>query len=257
MDAEGATLAHDAVEQHRGVLGDAVLLGEVLLELVDHQQRARHRLLAAAAFVAGDVLGTELAEQVAATSEFVVDALQDAEAELAVGLDRDDAGVRQLPGGVGFELDAFFKVDEVELDLVRAAREREVGDDDVEQGGLAGTGLAGEQGVLAGTFADREVLQLGRASAADGDAQLVGGLVFPVVGGIGGDVGERDFDTVRVGAGFADLVDEADGELAAGRVLEAQAGALSRAVRQVELALFVRADADAVFDEFVGDELVG
>ncbi len=41
MDAEGAALPDDAVEQHRGFLGDLVVLGEQLLELVDEQQRPR------------------------------------------------------------------------------------------------------------------------------------------------------------------------------------------------------------------------
>ena len=75
-------------------------------------------------------------------------------------------------GGVAFELDAFLEVHEVELDLLRAAPQREVGDDDVEEGGFARAGFAGDQAVLAGAFADGEVLELGRAGAADGHAQL-------------------------------------------------------------------------------------
>jgi hypothetical protein len=40
--------------------------------------------------------------------------------------------VRQALHGVALELDAFLEVDEVKLDLLGAAREREVGDDDVK-----------------------------------------------------------------------------------------------------------------------------
>ena len=81
--------------------------------------------------------------------------------------------------GVALELDAFLEIDEVKLDLLRAAPEREVGDDDVEQRGFAGTGLAGDERVLARALADGEILQLGRAGAADGDAQFVRGFPRP------------------------------------------------------------------------------
>ena len=158
-------------------LRDLVVLDEEFLELVDHQQRARHRLRAARALVAGDVLHAELAEQIAAALQFVIHALQHAQAEFAVALDGHDARVRQALGGVALELDAFLEVDEVKLDLLRAAPQREVGDDDVEQRGFAGTGLAGDERVLARAFADGEVLQLGRAGAADGHAQFVGGVL--------------------------------------------------------------------------------
>ncbi len=46
--------------------------------------------------------------------------LEDADAELAVALDGDDAGVRQPAVGVAFEIDAFLEVDEVETRSRRA-----------------------------------------------------------------------------------------------------------------------------------------
>ena len=85
-------------KQQRGGLRDRVVLDEEFLELVDDQQRARHRLGAAGALVAGDVLHAELAEQIAAALQFLIHALQHAEAEFAVALDGDDAGVRQALG---------------------------------------------------------------------------------------------------------------------------------------------------------------
>ena len=135
-----------------------VVLDEELLELVDDQQRARHRLGAAGLLVAGDVLHAELAEHVAAPLQFLVHALQHAQRKLAIALDRHDARVRQPLRGVALELDAFLEVDEVELDLLRAAREREVRDDDVEERRFARARLAREERVLARAFADREIL---------------------------------------------------------------------------------------------------
>ena len=98
MDAKRAALADDAVEQQRGGLRNPVFLDEKFLELVNHQQRARHRLRAARAFVAGHVLHAELAEQIAAPAQFLVHALQHAQAEFAVALDGDDPRVRQPLG---------------------------------------------------------------------------------------------------------------------------------------------------------------
>ena len=96
MDAEGAALAHDAVEQQRSGLRDRVVLHEKFLELVDDEQRARHRLRAALALVAGNVLHAEFAEQIAAAPQFLIDALEHAEREFAVALDGDHLRMRQM-----------------------------------------------------------------------------------------------------------------------------------------------------------------
>ena len=45
--------------------------------------------------VGGDFLDAELAKELAAAGEFGIDALQDAQAEFAVGFDGDGAGVGQ------------------------------------------------------------------------------------------------------------------------------------------------------------------
>ena len=104
----------------RGILRDLVVLDEKFLELVDHQQRTGHRLGAAGALVAGHILHAQLAKQVAAALEFLIDALQNAQAEFAIALDGDDAGVRQFLFRVAFELDAFLEIDQVKLHLFRA-----------------------------------------------------------------------------------------------------------------------------------------
>ena len=74
--------------------------------------------------------------------------------------------------GVALELDAFLEVHEIKFHLLRAAPQREIRDDDVEQRGFAGTGLAREQRMLARVATQREILQFCRAGTADGHAQF-------------------------------------------------------------------------------------
>ena len=62
MNAERTALSNDSVEKHRGALCDGVVFDEELLELVDHQQRTRHRLRAAGLLVSCDILDTQLSE---------------------------------------------------------------------------------------------------------------------------------------------------------------------------------------------------
>ena len=50
--------------------------------------------------------------------------------------------------GVGLELDALLEVDQVQLDLVGAVAQGEVGDQGVQQRRFAGAGLAGDEHVL-------------------------------------------------------------------------------------------------------------
>ena len=77
---------------------NVVILDEEFLELIDDQQRARHRFGAAGALVAGDILHAELAEQIAAPAQFLIDPLQHAQAEFAIALDGDHARMRQALG---------------------------------------------------------------------------------------------------------------------------------------------------------------
>ena len=110
-----------------------------------------------------------------------VEPLQHAQAELALALDGDHAGVRQLVRGVGLELDAFLEVDQVQLDLVRAVAQGHVGDQGVQQRRLAGAGLAGDEHVLRGAPAELEVLELGGAGAAERDVDADRLSLRPVV----------------------------------------------------------------------------
>ena len=257
VDAEGAALAHDAVEEQGSGLRDGIVIHEELLEFVDDEQRARNRLGAARAFISCDVLNTEFAEQVAAPLQLFVHAFEHAQRKLAVALDGDDFRVRQPLLGVALELDAFFEIDEIELHLVRAASEGEVGDDDVEKRRFAGPGFAREERVLARPFADGQKLVFGRAGAANGDAQFAGGVVGPHLGGSRRDLGERHFDAVGIDAAFADLVRQRDCEFGAGRCVENELRAGFRLLFvDEELAVFL-ADANAVGAQFVGRKTIG
>ena len=255
MDAKRAALTHDAIEEQGRLLSDFVVLGEELLELINQQQRARDGLGAAGALVSGDVLHAEFAEQVAAALEFFIDALKHAEAELAVAFDRDDAGVGKAACRVAFELHAFFEVDEVELDLLRAACEREVGDDDVKERRFSRAGLACEECVLARALSDCEILQLCRTGAADGHAEFRGGVALPVVRRLRCDLGERDLDAIRIHARLADFVYELCGQFRVRRDVQREDDARLRLALDGESRL-AATDHDRRFAEVVGDESV-
>src|SRR5690606_5462870 len=168
MDAEGAALADEAVDEQGGVLRELVVLAEHLLELVDDEQDARHPLIRTRATVGGDVLHAGGAEEVAAPGELLVEALEDTESELAIRLHGDRPCVRKLGGRVGLELHATLEVDEVKLELVGRVPEGEVGDERVQQRALARTGLARDERVLRNTVAEAERLEACRPGAPDG-----------------------------------------------------------------------------------------
>src|SRR5262245_32945475 len=114
MESERATLTHQAVEEECGVLGNAVVLDEELLELVHDQQNPRRALAVRRRLlpVGRDILHAGSAEQFAAPAQFAVESLQDTQAELALALNGHDAGVRQVMGCVSLKLDALLKVDQ-------------------------------------------------------------------------------------------------------------------------------------------------
>ena len=114
--------------------------------------------------------------------------------------------MRQFAAAVAFELDTFFEVHEVKLHLLGAARQREVRDDDVEQRGLAGTGFARDERVLASALAEFEPLQFRRAGTPDGHAQFLGGDTQPNVFFRRRNLRERHFDARGIFAAFADAV---------------------------------------------------
>ena len=126
-----------------------------------------------------------VAELLAAFAQDAVEPLQHAEAELAFALDRDDAGVRQAVGRVPLELDAFLEVDEVQFGLVRAVREREVGDERVQQRRFAGAGFAGDDGVLGGAAAEREDCRRVAPARPTGTSKPFAALAFQISSGFG------------------------------------------------------------------------
>ena len=222
VDPKGSSLPHNPIQEKRGVLGHPIVLGEELLELVDEQKATRHGLASARAKIPGHVLRPELPEEIPATPQLFVDPLEHAEAKLAIALDRHDAGVGQAMGGVALELDAFLEVDQVEFDLIGIGPHRQVGDDDVEEGRFAGASFPGDEGVLAGAFAEGEVLQLGRTGPADGDTQFVGRGFAPDRFGSGCDLGEGDFHTGGIDAGLACAFQEEAGDLGIRRCFQGE-----------------------------------
>ena len=202
VDAEGAALPHEAVQEQGRFLGDAIVLDEQLLELVDHQQDAGQLLVGLGVAEALEVLHAQPAELIAAGPQFGVQPLQDAQAELPLALDGDHPGVRQLVPRVGLELHAFLEVDEVHFDLVGTVAEGHVGDQHVQQRRLAGARLAGDEHVLRGAAAQVEVLEFHRAGAAQGHVDAAAAVAGPPGIFGGNDAVERHLDA----AGVADLV---------------------------------------------------
>ena len=96
---------------------------------------------------ARNVLHARGAEAIASFLQFLVQPLQHAQAELALALDRHHLRMRQLVRRVRLELNAFLEVDKVEFDMLRTARQREIGDDDVEKRRFSRTRFSGEERV--------------------------------------------------------------------------------------------------------------
>ena len=72
-------------------------------------------------------------EELAAPRQLRVEALEHAQAELAVRLDGHGARVRQRVLGVGLELDALLEVDKPEFHFVGRIPRRESGDDGMQE----------------------------------------------------------------------------------------------------------------------------
>ena len=158
--------------------------------------------------IPGQVLHVELTEAVAAAFQFLIQPVQHTEGKLAVTLNRDHPGVRQFFVGVAFEFHALLEVDQIELDLIRAAGQRQIGDDHMEEGGFPRPGFPGKQGVLAGALADGQHLVFDRAGPADRDAEFVGGVSLPVVLRHRRNLGEGHFHAAGVDAGLADTMQQ-------------------------------------------------
>src|SRR5439155_17729172 len=103
VDAERASLADQPVEQEGGMLRDAVVLDEELLEFVNDQERARKRIGAPGPFIARKILNAEPAEKIATPAQFFIHPLKHAQPEFPVAFDGDDPRVRQPASGVTLE----------------------------------------------------------------------------------------------------------------------------------------------------------
>ncbi len=129
--------------------------------------------------IGADVLHAGRAEQLAALGHFGVQTPQNAQPEFAVALDGDRAGVREMVRDVGLEFHSLLEIDQIELHLVGRVPEGQIGDHDVEERGLAGAGLAGDQRVLGHAPAQAQVLQTRRARAAERDTEFLPAVEGP------------------------------------------------------------------------------
>ena len=222
VDAKRTALPHQAVQQQRGVLGDLVVLHEELLELVDDQQHAGQLDVRIGVAVALQVLHALVAEQIAPASQFDVQPLQDAHAKFAFAFDGDHAGVRQVQRSVRFELDALLEIHQVEMDFVRTVVQRQIGDHGVQQGRFAGARLAGDQHVLRGAFSQPQVLQVGRAGAAQRHLDLRAAVQGPPIALRRRHGTKRHLDAAGVLGPFADTAHDRRDAVVAGRLLQGQ-----------------------------------
>src|SRR5438477_10492505 len=108
--------------------------------------------------------------------------------------------------GVTLEFDTFLEIDEVKFDLLRAAPQRQIGNDDVEECRFTGAGFARHEGVLASPFAHGQVLKLGRARTSDRDSNFFCGGQRPKLVWLRRDLVEWHFDTVGASADSPDFL---------------------------------------------------
>ena len=98
-------------------------------------------------------LDAVFAEQVAARFQLFVKPLQYAHAEFTFAFDGNHASVRQPPCGVGTKFDALFEVKQIVLELIGTIPISAGGDNRVQERAFARPGFAGDQDMLANTFA--------------------------------------------------------------------------------------------------------
>ena len=220
VDAERAPLPHDAVQQHRRPLRDAVLLHKKFLELVNQQQRTRQRFAAARAVITGEILRPALPEQIAAPAQFLVHPLQHAQPERPVALNRHHPRMGQPAAGITLELDALLKVHQIKFHLLGAAPQGQVRDHDMEQRGFARARLARDQRMLARALADGQILPFRRPGTPDGHAKFLHRAFLPERIIRRRDLLEGHFHPGRIFAALAGLVQETRGKLRRRRRLE-------------------------------------
>ena len=146
--------------------------------------------------IAVDVLHAGIAEPVGPQPQLGVQPLEDAEAELALALDRHDAGVGQLVGGVDLELDALLEVDQVEVDLVGAVvQSARLVIRACIKVDLPDPVRPAMQDVLRGALTERQVLPLGRAGLAERDVDPGAAVPGPPRLAVGGAMNSKGTST--------------------------------------------------------------
>ena len=98
--------------------------------------------------------------------------------ELAFAFDSDDSRVRQLAIGIRFELDSFFEIQQIELQLVWPIPVGARSDDRVQQCTFSRPCLAGDQDMLSDAFAERETERTVAALAADDNLDSLVRIAF-------------------------------------------------------------------------------
>ena len=252
---EGTALTDEAIEDQRRILGELVVLDKKLLELVDDEEDARHRLGTASAAEAGEILDGQIPEQVAAPLQLAVELLEHREAELTLALDGDDARVRQLVVVVDLELDPLLEVDEIKLNFIRAVGEREIRDQRVHHRRLARAGLAGDEDMLARSLAELHVLHLLGAGGAERHVDAAGRAPRPPPIFCGGDAVEGDLDALGSLRRLADPLDDVCEHLIRGRLLHAERPLRELGVLPGEGAVFQNERGRVLLD--VGEAEVG
>src|SRR6516164_6063120 len=133
MDSEGTALSDDSIQKQGRALRNSVVFNKEFLKLVNEKQGSWHRLFSARLLISGYVLDTQLPKKVATPPQFVIDSLQDAQAEFTVTFDCHYAGMRQALGRISLELDPFLEIHQVKLHLFGAAPQSQVCNDDMKQ----------------------------------------------------------------------------------------------------------------------------
>src|SRR5262249_50107451 len=106
---------------------------------------------------------------------------------------------------IGLELDAFLEVDQVKLDLVRPVMQCEIGNESVQQCGLARPRLTGDQRMLGSSETEMEVLPFGGAGPSERHAQAAAAVGRPPLLARRLDESEIDFDLARQFRLFTDV----------------------------------------------------
>ena len=94
VHAERSTLANESVQEERRVLRHLVIFNEQFLELVNHQEATRHAFRTLEGAPVGEVLHVGGAIEFAATTQFIIQALQDAQTKFTITLNGHRARVR-------------------------------------------------------------------------------------------------------------------------------------------------------------------